>query len=276
MISLYRVHFPKLQENILTYYLINFIPLNKLSMALTMASSRLWNQLHAFSTISLFKLVNAAVTIVSNSSFRLHRVLLVSRTTSLHTIWRGMWWDVRGDVTEIFWRACVPWCRVLLPDIVSSSGHPHDPGAQLTPDIWCWSSCWVWVNVARWIGALRHHRKWPAQTPFCRFDDWFSSIPVHLARTERDNNCFVWFPSDWRRIFSHLGKTKTYSDWKWCLSLFKSFATWRFLLILMPWTFLILYEKYLMSSYSICYDTYLCGNGLFFLNMYDSTWHSVK
>ena len=110
-----------------------------------------------------------------HSSFVLHWVLLVSCSTHSQriAIWGVVQPDVRDDVVvEIFWQPSLvspthmAWCRVLLPDVRSSSGCPLNSGMHyFLQALSVWPQYWVcsqgedeWRhNISITIANLKHH-----------------------------------------------------------------------------------------------------------------------
>ena len=84
-----------------------------------MASRQLQNLLQAFLTVSMFKLVNASVTLAFSSSLVLYRILLVPHSTVPHT-----WWSSRKK--NVF--------------IASSS-------LVITPNIMMWIGCLFFISI---------------------------------------------------------------------------------------------------------------------------------
>ena len=92
------------------------------------------------------------------------------------------------------------------------------------------------------------------QTLWCGLGVRFSSLSVHLAGSEQDNGCFVSSSFDPLRNLL-IWKNQSIFIQRGCLSLFKSLQCYLRLLSFMTYDdnlFLILYEKYWMSSCTTC------------------------
>ena len=167
-------------------------------------------------------------------------------------------------VVEIFLQprlgssACVACYRVLFLETGSSSNHPHYPGQHYLQALCVESEA---MGEDDW----RHNFTITSDHPKHHDMDWvfgFHHYQYILLETEQSIVCSMSLPSDSGRIFSHLKKQKKNKNkqsmfgWRGCLSLLKSFAAQSFLLSFMAcdknWPFLILYEKYQMSSCTIC------------------------
>ena len=116
---------------------IDYINSKKLPLASTSASWRLQNLLQAFPTISLFKLVNAAVVLTFSLSLVLLGFFLVPHLNTLNTskwLQTGQFgslmsrvmcsWNIFSQSIFCF-PACVACHKILLPDVGSSSSHLH-------------------------------------------------------------------------------------------------------------------------------------------------------
>ena len=227
------------------------------------------------STISLFKLVNAAVIITFSSSLVLHKVFLVWETSKTSTpphthnnlgdcnVGSSAAWCWGKVVTEIFSQqtlgspASVTWHRVPLPVIGSSSSTRFDSGQQYSLqtldvvfrvefEVILEDECRHDVTVAS--VHLKH----------C-YVDWVFSSHHYWYILRRKNKPTVVLSFHYLVLtekFVIWEKAKACSVGEWCLNLLKSLVVRYFLQSFMAndksCPFLILCEKLQMSSCTPC------------------------
>ena len=198
-----------------------------------------------------------------------HAQQMIIKGTAILGVWSL---DDRNDVVpNIFWKPklCSPaslvCCRVLLPDVWSSNSHSLNPEQYyllLELDVGLHLRLRLFRKINGGIINASDHSKNHV------LGIWFSSISLLLVGTEQVNSCSVSSPFNPGSYFAYLKKNQSKlvrlegDDWfaqKLCS------ADFLIVLHVKNWPFLILYEKYRISSCTTSLirnsDFRLPGNG---------------